>query len=378
MQIVVNTRLLLKNRLEGIGWFSYQTLKRITTNNPEVHFVFLFDRPYDESFVFSDNITPLTVSPQARHPFLYYLWMQYSVKQLVTRLEPDLFVSPDGMLSLGARYRQLPVIHDINFLHHPGDLKWLTSKYYNHFFPRFAREATRIATVSEYSRQDIASNYGVPPENIDVVYNGVNPFFSPVDEATRHTTRQRVTGGPEYFVYVGSLHPRKNISTLVKAFAAFKSESGSDIKLVLAGPDFWGMGDIRRTVEATQLRDEVVFTGRLSNDDLALVVGSAKALTFIPYYEGFGIPVIEAMAAGVPVITSKVTSLPEVAGSAALLVNPMDVTEVKNAMLQLHNDAALRSNLIEKGFVRQQRFSWDFSAELFWKSMQRAMDAAPR
>lgn len=374
MQIVVNTRLLLKNRLEGIGWFSYQTLKRITENNPEVHFVFLFDRPYDESFVFADNITPLTVSPQARHPFLYYLWLQYSVKNLVSRLRPDLFLSPDGFLSLGAGYKQLPVIHDINFLHHPNDLKWMTGKYYNRYFPQFAKEAVRIATVSEYSKQDIAKNYGVSPEKIDVVYNGVNSFFKPLDEATKVTTRERVTGGPEYFVYIGSLHPRKNIPTLVKAFAEFKKESDTDIKLVLAGPDFWGMGDIRRVVETSGMTEEVVFTGRLSDADLALVLGSALALTFIPYYEGFGIPLIEAMAAEVPVISGNVTSLPEVAGDAALLVNPMDVTEIKNAMLKLYQEENLRKELIQKGRLQQQQFSWDKSADLLWKSMLRAME----
>lgn len=364
---------MLKNRLEGIGWFSYQTLKRITNNNPEVHFVFLFDRPYDESFIFSDNITPLTVSPQARHPFLYYAWMQFSVKNLVTGLKPDLFVSPDGMLSLEADYRQLPVIHDINFLHHPRDLRWLTSRYYNFFFPRFAREATRIATVSEYSKQDIAKNYHIDPDKIDVVYNGINSFFRPVDEASRKVTRSRVTGGPEYFVYVGSLHPRKNIPTLVRAFAQFKKESGSELKLVLAGPDFWGMGDIRRVVEECGMKEEIVFTGRLNDDDLALVLGSALALTFVPYYEGFGIPLVEAMAAGVPVISGNVTSLPEVAGNAALLVNPLDVTEIAQAMLRLYNSSALRQDLIAEGHLQCQRFSWDLSADLFWKSMLQAM-----
>ena len=166
MQIVVNTRILLKDRLEGMGWFAYQTLKEITTKNPDVHFVFLFDRNFNEEFIFSDNITPLILSPQARHPFLYYAWFQHSVKVLLNKMQPDLFLSPDGFLSLGAKCKQLPVIHDINFLHHPQDSKWLTAKYYNYYFPKFAKEATRIATVSEYSKHDIAKNYGINEEKI--------------------------------------------------------------------------------------------------------------------------------------------------------------------------------------------------------------------
>jgi glycosyltransferase involved in cell wall biosynthesis len=374
VQIVVNTRLLLKNRLEGIGWFSYQVLRRMTLNNPDVHFVFLFDREFDEEFVFADNITPMVLSPQARHPFLYYAWFQLSVKGLLNKMQPDLFLSPDGFLALGAKCRQLPVIHDINFVQYPKDLKWLTGKYYNYYFPKYAKAASRIATVSEFSKQAISSQYQISPDKIDVVYNGINDFFTPVPEQLKLQTRQKFSGGKEYFVYVGSLHPRKNIATLIKAFSLFKKETGSDIKLLLAGPVFWGMADIHKIIDEEKIREEIIFTGRLEDNDLALVLGSALALTFIPYYEGFGIPVIEAMQAGIPVITSNVTSLPEVAGEAALLVNPFDPAEIKNAMNRIYTDEALRKQLVIKGNLQKQNFSWDKSADLLWKSIKKATD----
>lgn len=373
VQIVVNTRLLLKNKLEGIGWFSYQVLQRITQKNPDVHFVFLFDRPFDEDFIFADNITPITLSPQARHPFLYYAWFQFSVKGVLNRMKPDLFLSPDGFLSLGANCKQLPVIHDINFLHHPADSKWLTGRYYNHYFPRFAKEATRIATVSEYSKQDISKNYGIAPDTIDVVYNGINPFFKPLDEASKQATRQRITHGKEYFVYVGSLHPRKNIPNLIRAFVDFKKESKADINLVLAGPNFWGLQEIHELVKTSGLDQEIIFTGRLEDEELALVLGSALALTFIPYYEGFGIPLIEAMAAEIPVICANTTSLPEVAGNAALLVNPHNTEEIKHAMLRVYWDKDLQKDLVDKGRLQKNRFSWDQSADLLWKSILKSV-----
>jgi glycosyltransferase involved in cell wall biosynthesis len=373
VQIVVNTRLLIKDRLEGIGWFTYQTLKHITTKHPDVHFVFLFDRPYDEEFIFSENITPMILSPKARHPVLYYVWFQHAVKPLLNRMKPDLFLSPDGFLSLGARCRQLPVIHDLNFVHHPQDLKWLTGKYYNFYFPKFAKEASRIATVSEYSKQDIIKTYGIPGEKIDVVYNGINPFFKPLTEEEKISTRKKFSGSKEYFVNVGSLHPRKNISNLISAFAAFKKETSSDMKLLLAGPHFWGLKDIYTTIRENNLNDEVVFTGRLSDSDLASVLGSATALTFVPYYEGFGIPLVEAMEARVPVITSNVTSLPEVAGDAALLVNPFQTDEIKNAMLRLYRDEKLRADLVNKGSLQKEKFSWEKSADLLWSSIEKAV-----
>lgn len=375
MQIVVNTRILLKDRLEGMGWFAYQTLKQIAIKNPDVHFVFVFDRNFNEEFIFADNITPLVLSPQARHPFLYYAWFQHSVKGLLNKMQPDLFLSPDGFLSLGAKCKQLPVIHDINFLHHPKDSKWLTSKYYNYYFPKFAKEASRIATVSEYSKQDIIKNYGIPAQKIDVVYNGINSFFKPLDEAAKLQTKQRYSGGKNYFVNVGSLHPRKNITNLIRAFSLFKKESGSDLKLVLAGPHYWGLSEIHHIIAETNLKEDVVFTGRLADEDLNLVLGSALALTFVPYYEGFGIPLIEAMQVQVPIISSNVTSMPEIAGEAAVYVDPLEVNDIKNAMLQLYKDPHFRENLVNKGNLQKQKFSWEKSADLLWQSVLKTVNS---
>ncbi|MCC6370142.1 MAG: glycosyltransferase family 4 protein [Bacteroidia bacterium] len=374
VQIVVNTRLLLHNRLEGIGWFSYQVLKRLSLNNPNVHFVYLFDRQYHPDFIFNDNITPLIVSPQARHPFLYYAWFQVSVKSILNRMQPDLFLSPDGFLSLGAKCKQLPVIHDINFAHFPQDSKWLTGKYYNHYFPKFANVASRIATVSQYSKQDIAKSYGIAEDKIDVVYNGINSFFKPLVATQKQDTKNKYTKGQDYFVSVGSLHPRKNIPQLIRAFSAFKKESGSSVKLVLAGPAFWGTAEINTAIREENLKEEVIFTGRLADEELALVLGSALALTFIPYYEGFGIPLVEAMEAQVPIITANVTSLPEVAGDAAILVDPKNEHQIKKAMLDVYGSEVLRNSLIEKGNIQKQNFSWDKSANLLWQSVLKTMD----
>lgn len=368
MQIVVNTRLLLKDKLEGISWFTYQTLSRITKNNPDVHFIFLFDRQFDPEFIFSDNVTPMILSPQARHPFLYYAWFQFSVKSLLNKLKPDLFLSPDGFVCLGAKCKQLVVLHDINFYHHPKDLKWLTGKYYNYFFPKYAREATRIATVSEYSKADIAKNYNIGLDKIDVVYNGIHDFFRPAAEQEKHETKTKFTGGNDYFVNVGSLIPRKNVPNLIRAFALFKQQSKSNIKLVLVGSQYWGTAEINKIIAENNLKSEVIFTGRLSNEDLNLVLASATALTFVPYYEGFGIPLIEAMETQTPIIASNVTSLPEIAGDAALYVNPLNVEEIKDAMLKLYSDKELQQTLIAKGNTQKQNFSWDKSADLLWKS----------
>ena len=132
MNIAVNTRLLLKNKLEGIGWFTFESLKRITTQHPEHHFFFIFDRDFSEEFIFSDNITPLIQFPPARHPFLFFAWFEYALPSLLNKLKPDLFLSPDGFLSLRYQGKSMNVIHDLNFEHYPEDLPALIRWYYRY------------------------------------------------------------------------------------------------------------------------------------------------------------------------------------------------------------------------------------------------------
>lgn len=373
LKIVVNTRLLLPNRLDGIGWFSYQSLKRITQQHPEVHFIFLFDRPYSDEFVFSENITPMILSPKARHPFLFYYWMQFSVKPLLNEVKPDLFLSPDGFLSLGAKCKQLPVIHDINFVHYPQDLPFWVRNYYNHFFPKFSKEANRIATVSEFSKKDIADTYHIDPAKIDVVYNGISEHFSPADEATKAATKNKFTKGCDYFLFVGSISPRKNIIRLIKAFHLFKKETSSNMKLVLAGAIFWGDDEIVSLMKQLNIESEIVFTGRVPNEELRNILGSAFAMTYIPYFEGFGIPLVEAMQCATPILAAKASCLPEIAGDAAIYANPFDENEIKNAMLTLFHDDSLRNNLIKAGAERKHNFSWDKTASQLWQSIEKSL-----
>ncbi|MCD6112307.1 MAG: glycosyltransferase family 4 protein [Bacteroidales bacterium] len=371
MEIVVNTRLLIKNKLEGIGWFSYETLKRITNQHKEHHFIFLFDRYFDEEFIFSENITPIVLSPQARHPFLYYIWFEYSVNSILKKLKPDLFLSPDGYLSLSSKVKSLAVFHDLNFEHYPKDLPWLERKYYRYYFPKFAKKACRIATVSEYSKNDINKLYNIPKSKIDVVYNGANEKYTPLQENEKIETREKYSGSKEYFLFVGALHPRKNLTNLFKAFDDFKRNYSSDTKLLIVGNKKWWTYEIRKTYENMQFKDDVIFCGRLSTEDLHKVIASALALTYVSYFEGFGIPVVEAFYCNTPVITSNVTSLPEIAGDAALIVDPFSVSQISDAMMKIAKDENLRSNLISKSNIRKKEFSWQKSSEKLWASIEK-------
>ena len=156
----------------------------------------------------------------------------------------------------------------------------------------------------------------------------------------------------------------------------FKKESQSEIKLILAGQIFWGFSDINLAIKDNHLENEVILTGRLNDDEISDVLGSAIALTYVPYYEGFGIPLIEAMEVQIPIITSNVTSLPEIAGDAAILVNPLEIQEIKNAMMKIYNNESICKDLITKGILQKQKFSWDKSANLLWDSILLSINSA--
>ncbi len=378
MKIAINTRLLLDGKMDGIGWFTWETARRISAQHPQHEFHFLFDRPFNPKFIESPNVIPHIIYPPARHPWLFRIWYDWMIPWKLKSIAPDLFVSPDSVCSLRLTMPQLIVMHDLNFVHYPQDLvpKW--SRYLNHFSPKFAQHATRIATVSEFSKRDIATQYHISPDKIDVVYNGVNEGFSPLADCDQEQLRKQWTQNNPYFVFIGSAYPRKNLQRLLPAFDRYKSITGDTTKLVIVGRRFADYPEIDRALKEMQHAQDVVFTGMLNDVQLHGIVASALALVYVSYFEGFGIPILEAFQCDVPVITSNITSMPEVAGDAALLVDPFSSEEMANAMIQIAQQPALRSQLIEKGRERLQQFSWNKSAELLWQSMLKTIATQPK
>ncbi len=374
MRIAVNTRLLQSGKLEGIGWFTFETLRRITLAHPEHEFLFLFDRPFSKEFVFAPNVRAVYAGPPTRHIFLFFPWFEWQIPRLLKKHQVDLFLSPDGTLSLRSDVPQIAVIHDLNFHHHPEQLPRIVRWYYNTFFPRYAAKAARIATVSEYTKQDIIKSYGIAPNKIDVTWNGYNTRYKPLGDEINDQTRAQYTNGKSYFLFVGLIIPRKNLIRLMLAFDRFKEKSKSDVQLLVVGEKKWWDQEHENAFQNLQFKNEIHFAGRLQPEELHKVLSAAQALTFVPTFEGFGIPILEAFSAGIPVITSNVTSMPEVAGDAALLVNPFDVDAISEKMVELNQSPELQKELIEKGNKRKEEFSWDKTAQLLWNCIQKEID----
>ncbi|MGE5108684.1 MAG: glycosyltransferase family 4 protein [Sphingobacteriales bacterium] len=373
MRIAVNTRFLLKNYLEGYGFFIHETFKRIVINHPEHEFIFLFDRPYEKEFVFAGNVTPVIIGPPARHPVLWKWWYDYKVTYALKKYKADVFVSADGFVSLRTSIPQCIVVHDLSFLHYPSFVKKSHLFYFKNQTPAFLKKAKRIATVSMFSKEDIIKQYAVDAAKIDVVYSAVKYGYSPVDPGTKEVIKKRYADGKEFFIYVGSIHPRKNLLNLLKAFSIFKKRLKSNMQLIIAGRLAWKFDDFAEGLKTYKYRQDVKLLGYLPQQELVNLTGSAYALIYPSFFEGFGVPPLEAMNCGVPVIASSVSSIPEICGDAALFVNPESIEDIADKMMLLYKDEQLRSDLINKGTQQAKKYSWDKTADLLWESIEKTL-----
>ena len=367
MRIAVNTRFLLKDKLEGIGIYTQEIFKRVVQLMPEHEFYFLFDRPYDASFVFAKNVTPIVVSPPARHPFLWYLWFEKAIPKILKKHKIDLFISPDGYASLNTNVPQIITIHDLAFEHYKEHTPFLVYQYYKYFVPKFCKKATKILSVSEFTKQDIIKKYGINEDKIEVVYNGFETHLTSLKGGTRD-----VVDIPEvpfrgfrgsYFIFIGAVHPRKNVLGLLKAFETFKSTFSHDNELVIIGRKAWMNAELESFYKQMKFKNDVVWIEKIERNNLLEILQNAFALVYPSFFEGFGIPIIEAMSFGVPVISSNSSCLPEIVENAGILVNPNDTNEIANAMNELVINEKLRNELIQKGKIRAQNFDWNISAK---------------
>ena len=361
--------------MEGFGWYTYEITKRLVQKHPEHTFILFFDRKYDDRFIFGDNVIPVVLNPQARHPILFKIWFNISVKRALKKYKADIFFSPDGYLSLTSEVKQIAVMHDLNFVHNPEDLKPVMRKYYLNEFPKFAKKATHIITVSEYSKRDICKQYNLAQSNVTAIWNGASDEFRPLSDTEKSEVREKYSSGNPYFLFVGAIHPRKNVRRLIQAYALFReAQPNNKMPLVIVGTELWNNAGMDLEI-SDKLKNSIHFTGHLPLTELAKVMGGAEIFAFVPYFEGFGIPLVEAMRCGTPIISGDRTSLPEVAGDAALYCNPFDVEDIATKLGQLATENELRETLSKKGLERSKSFSWDMAADKVWEVLSNQLDS---
>jgi glycosyltransferase involved in cell wall biosynthesis len=374
MIIAVNTRFLLKDQLEGYGYFIKEVFSRLVQQHPQHQFYFLFDRPYDAAFIFSDNCTPLVIGPPARHPLLWKYWYDVQVPLALRKIKADVFVSPDGFCSLTTKVPQCLVVHDLGFLHYAAGYQKSHLLFYKRYTPLFLKKAASIATVSQTSKNDLVTTYKLSEQKISVVYSAAKEIFRPIPFEEQQTVKEKYTEGKEYFLYVGAIHPRKNLINLLKAYSLFKKRQRSNMKLVLAGRMAWKNDAFLQLLQTYKYRQDVVFLNYIDEKELALITASAYALVYPSFFEGFGVPVLEAIKCGVPPLTSINTSMQEIAEEAALYFDPHDPVSIADQLMLIYKDETLRKDLIEKGKSISEKYSWDRTAGLLWQSIVKAAE----
>ena len=347
----------------GIGRYTRElvtALARLDTQNPYI----LFSAKPSSDFPPLPGANFRRVSTRLSTDWLARLWHRARLP-----LPIELWTGPIRLLhspdfTLPPSKRGVPTlltVHDLSFVRTPETATPGLRAYLNAAVPRSVRRADLILADSEATRSDLIKVYQTPPDKIRVLYSGVERRFQPVhDEKTLAALRENYQLGSGPFVLsVGTIQPRKNYERLVEAFRRLDKPN---IKLVIAGGKGWLADPLYRMVDQLGMKERVQFIGFVADDDLPALYSAAHVFAFPSLYEGFGLPALEAMACGTPVLTSNVSSLPEVVGEAALSVDPIDVDAISEGLFKLVEDSGLRKKLIQQGIERAKRFSWDNAA----------------
>ncbi len=289
------------------------------------------------------------------------LWTHVRLSAEMLVRPPDVLFVPAHVLPLIHPPQSVVTVHDLGYLHYPEAHRLADRRYLDWSTRWNARQATLVLADSQATKDDLVRAYGVDPDRVRVIYLGRDEALAPVrDPEIVSAVREHYGIGGRYLLYVGTLQPRKNLARTIEAFARIVGRPAlTNVQLVLAGKRGWLYEDLFARVERLGLAGRVRFPGYVAEEDLPALLSAALAFVFPSLYEGFGIPVLEAGACEVPVITSNTSSLPEVAGDAALLVDPHDVDAIADAMYRLITDPDLRGELIRRGRENVKRFSWE-------------------
>ena len=344
----------------GIGTYIRNLLRHLARLDSQTEFVLLC-RPEDrESLaVLGENFRPVPESSGN-----YSIAEQIKVPWALRREGVTLFHAPHYVLPPLVQCRSVVTIHDAIHLMFPQYLPNQAALFYAKWsISQAARRATRVMTVSESSKRDILRFVDTEPSKIDVIYNAYDERFAiePAEEEMDRV-RERYQLEDQFVLYAGNVKPHKNLERLIDAFHLVRQQGLDHLKLVLIGDEISKYSSLRRAVHRYQLHKYVRFLGYMPEETLAVMYRLAGVFVFPSLYEGFGLPPLEAMASGTPVVTSNVSSLPEVAGDAAVLVDPYDPQAIADGIYRALTDEALRKQMILKGIARAGQFSWEQSA----------------
>lgn len=367
MLIGIDASRALRSQRTGTENYSLYLIQALAALDGSHHFILYADQEPRRGLVEGANVS-WRVLPGKR------LWTHRCLAREVTWHPPDVLFVPAHVLPWVRRCPAVATVHDLGYLHHAQAHRPLDRAYLKLGTAWNCKSAQRVLADSYATRSDILAEGLCGPDKIVVAYPAGTPGMAPVtDPARLRDVRERYGTGELYWLYVGTLQPRKNLETLIGAFAALAQGAlPREMRLVLAGRPGWYYDRVQAAVAASGFADRIVFPGFVNPEDLAALLSGAFGFILPSWYEGFGLPVHEAMACGTPVICSRVSSLPEVAGDAALLFDPGNQSELEDAMRRLWLYPSLRQDLAARGIVQAGRFTWQACAQTVMATLEAA------
>ena len=364
MIIGIEAQRLFRRKKHGMDIVALEIIKQLQAIDHEDQFI-LFAKDDEDKNCFSP-------APNFRAEILpskpYPVWEQSSLPKYARKANISLLHCTANTAPLFWKKPLVVTIHDVIYMGSPefsGSAYQNFGNLYRRFIvPRVAKKAVRIITVSAYAKKLIAGRLNIPATKIDVVYNGVNPQFRQLDNMAKLDAFRKKQQLPEkYLLHFGNTAPRKNTKGILKAYLAYTSAVAEPLPLVISGCPAELINNIVKEINAPALMQHIVIPGYLATEDLPCLYNLAAIFLFASLDEGFGMPLVEAMACGTPVITSNISCLPEIAGDAALLVDPYQPAEIARAISSLLEDKALYRSKQELGLINATRFSWKNAAE---------------
>ncbi len=359
MRIGIDARTILdpaNGEQAGVGHYTFYLIKNLIRIDKDNKYVLFFNRNFKETAKFEAKNTEIKHFPA--RGFMKWLPFAYShmvVARVLAEERLDVFHSPASTIPLRYNRPSVVTIHDLAIYINQSWFPWqgFSTKI---TVPKSLKKARKIIAVSESTKKDIIKILKVPSEKIEVVYNGVRP----IRKVREEDVKGKFGISEDFILFIGTIEPRKNLIGLIKALNSLRgSEAFKKHQLVIVGKKGWFFDDVYQTVRDLGLTKKVVFTGYVSSDDKVRLLRGARLFIFPSFYEGFGLSILEAMREGTPVITSNVSAMPEVAGSAAELIDPSRPDSIAAAIKKVISDKILRSEMIRKGKAQEEMFSWD-------------------
>ncbi|RJQ33529.1 MAG: glycosyltransferase family 1 protein [Actinobacteria bacterium] len=358
MKITIDASGALGNRT-GVGNYIYNLVNNLCDIGQENQYQLYFNyvRPKENPFIGFNQV-------KNRFPVKFSRYLNKFFPIEICTGKVDIFHGPNYFVPQKTKAKRVVTIHDLGFILYPDAMLGNDASYYLKKVPKLIEESDHVITISKSTKKDLIEQLGVAKEKISVTHMAAGEDFKPIDDKRRlKTTLNKYQLPDKYLLAVATLEPRKNISTLVKALSVLKKSKKLTQKLVVVGGSGWKSDSLSKEIKEYGLEDEIIFPGFIGQEDLPFIYNACSLFLFPSIYEGFGIPLLEALSCGKPCISSNTSSMPEVAGDAAILIDPLDANSWADNIVDLLENPAKEEDLSKKALIQTQKFSWQKTAK---------------